>query len=114
MSFYSRCKDLFTLDSLRTGAQTVAVARDQGLGLGLGLNPDPDPDMDPFNVKGGAIALGHPLAATGVRLTITVTRQLKEIGARWGIASACIGLHRLSPGHCAVDRRHGRPMSKVR
>jgi acetyl-CoA C-acetyltransferase len=31
------------------------------------------------------------LAATGVRLTITVARQLRDIGARWGIASACVG-----------------------
>ena len=61
------------------GAQTLAVARELGL------------DMARLNVKGGAIALGHPLAATGVRLTITVARQLKEIGARWGVASACIG-----------------------
>ena len=61
------------------GAQTLAVARELGL------------DMDKLNVKGGAIALGHPLAATGVRLTITVARQLKDIGARWGVASACIG-----------------------
>ncbi|MBL8324960.1 MAG: thiolase family protein [Rubrivivax sp.] len=61
------------------GAQTLAVARDLGL------------DETRLNVKGGAIALGHPLAATGVRLTLTVARQLKEIGARWGVASACIG-----------------------
>jgi acetyl-CoA C-acetyltransferase len=61
------------------GAQTLAVGRELGL------------DLDKLNVKGGAIALGHPLAATGVRLTITVARQLKEIGARWGVASACIG-----------------------
>ena len=61
------------------GAQTLAVARDLGL------------DLDKLNVKGGAIALGHPLAATGVRLTVTLARQLKEIGARWGIASACVG-----------------------
>ncbi|MFN7726463.1 MAG: thiolase family protein [Rubrivivax sp.] len=61
------------------GAQTLAVARELGL------------DLAKLNVKGGAIALGHPLAATGVRLTITVARQLKEIGARWGVASACIG-----------------------
>ena len=61
------------------GAQTLAVARELGL------------DMGRLNVKGGAIALGHPLAATGVRLTISVARQLKEIGARWGVASACIG-----------------------
>ena len=61
------------------GAQTLAVARELGL------------DLARLNVKGGAIALGHPLAATGVRLTVTVARQLKEIGARWGIASACVG-----------------------
>jgi acetyl-CoA C-acetyltransferase len=61
------------------GAQCLAVARELGL------------DMAKLNVKGGAIALGHPLAATGVRLTLTVARQLKEIGARWGVASACIG-----------------------
>ena len=61
------------------GEQTLAVARELGL------------DLDKLNVHGGAIALGHPLAATGVRLTITVARQLKQIGARWGVASACIG-----------------------
>lgn len=61
------------------GAQTLAVGRELGL------------DLDRLNVKGGAIALGHPLAATGVRLTISVARQLKEIGARWGISSACVG-----------------------
>ena len=61
------------------GAQTLAVARELSL------------DLAKLNVHGGAIALGHPLAATGVRLTITVARQLKEVGARWGVASACIG-----------------------
>ncbi len=61
------------------GAQTLAVAHELGL------------DENRLNVKGGAIALGHPLAATGVRLTITVARQLQEAGARWGVASACIG-----------------------
>ena len=61
------------------GAQTLAVARELGL------------DLERLNVKGGAIALGHPLAATGVRLTISVARQLREVGARWGVASACIG-----------------------
>lgn len=61
------------------GAQTLAVARELGL------------DLDKLNVKGGAIALGHPLAATGVRLTLTVARQLQECGGRWGVASACVG-----------------------
>jgi hypothetical protein len=48
-----------------------------------------DPEL--LNVHSGAIALNHPLAATGLRLTITIARQLKEIGARHGIASACVG-----------------------
>jgi acetyl-CoA C-acetyltransferase len=60
-------------------AQTLAVQRELGF------------DLEKLNVHGGAIALGHPLAATGVRLTITVARQLRECGARWGIASACVG-----------------------
>jgi acetyl-CoA C-acetyltransferase len=61
------------------GAQTLAVQRELGL------------DPERLNVHGGAIALGHPLAATGVRLTITVARQLRELNARYGIASACVG-----------------------
>lgn len=46
---------------------------------------------DKLNVNGGAIAIGHPLAATGVRLSVTVARELKQSGLRYGIASACIG-----------------------
>lgn len=61
------------------GAQTLAVAMELGL------------DMDKLNVNGGAIALGHPLAATGVRLTITVAREMQRAGVRYGIASACVG-----------------------
>lgn len=61
------------------GAQTLSVAKDLGL------------DLAKLNVNGGAIALGHPLAATGVRLTITVAREIQRAGLKWGIASACIG-----------------------
>ncbi len=61
------------------GAQTLAVAKDLGL------------DLTRLNVNGGAIALGHPLAATGVRLTITLARELQRSGQRWGISSACVG-----------------------
>jgi acetyl-CoA C-acetyltransferase len=43
------------------------------------------------NVHGGAIAIGHPLAATGVRLTTTVARELAEAGMQFGISSACAG-----------------------
>jgi len=61
------------------GAQTLAVARELGLDLGK------------LNVNGGAIAMGHPLAVTGVRLTVTVAREMQRAGVRYGIASACVG-----------------------
>jgi acetyl-CoA acyltransferase 2 len=46
---------------------------------------------DRANVNGGAIALGHPLGATGTRLVITIVRELRRRNKRYGIASACIG-----------------------
>jgi acetyl-CoA C-acetyltransferase len=60
-------------------AQVMACARELGL------------DEDRLNVNGGAIAIGHPLGATGVRLAITLARELKRGGGRYGVASACIG-----------------------
>ena len=51
----------------------------------LGLNPET------VNVAGGAIALGHPLGATGIRLTGTLARVLRRISGRYGVAAACIG-----------------------
>jgi len=61
------------------GAQVMACARELGL------------DEDKLNVNGGAIAIGHPLGATGIRLTLTLARELKRANLRYGIASACIG-----------------------
>ena len=43
------------------------------------------------NVNGGAIALGHPLGATGARLVLTLALELKRRGLRYGLATACIG-----------------------
>jgi acetyl-CoA C-acetyltransferase len=60
-------------------AQTLACERELGL------------DHAKLNVNGGAIAIGHPLAATGVRLAVTLARELKRSNGRYGIASACIG-----------------------
>jgi acetyl-CoA acyltransferase 2 len=51
----------------------------------LGLN------REKTNVNGGAIALGHPLAATGTRLILSLLLELRRRGARYGVASACIG-----------------------
>jgi acetyl-CoA C-acetyltransferase len=61
------------------GAQVLACQRELSI------------DRDKLNVNGGAIAIGHPLAATGVRLAVTVARELKRSHLRYGIASACIG-----------------------
>jgi acetyl-CoA acyltransferase 2 len=60
-------------------AQYLAVEKKLGL------------DRDKTNVNGGAIALGHPLAATGTRLVLSLLLELRRRGARYGVASACIG-----------------------
>jgi acetyl-CoA acyltransferase 2 len=51
----------------------------------LGIN------RDKANVNGGAIAFGHPLAATGTRLVLTLLLELRRRGSRYGLATACIG-----------------------
>jgi len=61
------------------GAQVLACERELGL------------DHARLNVNGGAIAIGHPLGATGVRLATTLSRELKKSKGKYGIASACIG-----------------------
>jgi acetyl-CoA acetyltransferase family protein len=48
-------------------------------------------DRERTNVNGGAIALGHPLAATGTRLLLTLALELRRRKARYGLATACIG-----------------------
>ncbi len=70
--------DLFEINEA-FAAQYIAVERELGL------------DRDKVNVNGGAIALGHPLGMTGARLILTLAKELRRRGARYGIASACIG-----------------------
>jgi acetyl-CoA acetyltransferase family protein len=60
-------------------AQYLAVEKELGL------------DRDRTNVNGGAIALGHPLGASGTRLVITLLNELRRKGLRYGVATACIG-----------------------
>ncbi len=50
-----------------------------------------DLDTDKLNVNGGAIAIGHPLGATGTRITLTLLKELQRRGGGIGVASACIG-----------------------
>jgi acetyl-CoA acetyltransferase family protein len=60
-------------------AQYLAVEKELGL------------DRSRTNVNGGAIALGHPLGATGARLVLTVLHELHRRGGKYGLATACIG-----------------------
>ena len=59
--------------------QILGVVRELGL------------DLERLNVNGGAIALGHPLAATGTRCTLTLLKEMRRRGVRYGLAGACIG-----------------------
>lgn len=70
--------DRFEINEAQS-AQVLAVARSLEL------------DPERLNVHGGSIALGHPLAATGLRLVQTLARQLRDGNLRYGIAAACIG-----------------------
>jgi acetyl-CoA acyltransferase len=49
------------------------------------------PDPDKYNPRGGAIAIGHPLGASGVRITTTLLNQLESIGGRYGFQTMCEG-----------------------
>jgi len=61
-------------------AQALPVMRELGL------------DPDKTNVNGGAIAIGHPLGASGARLTATLLHEMRRRGARYGLATMCIGV----------------------
>jgi acetyl-CoA acetyltransferase family protein len=52
------------------------------------------PELDPaiVNVNGGAIAIGHPLGASGARILGSLARELRRRGSRWGLAAICIGV----------------------
>lgn len=60
-------------------SQALAVARKLEL------------DMDKLNINGGAISLGHPLGCTGTKLTVQLTHDLKRLGKKYGMVTACVG-----------------------
>ncbi len=60
-------------------AQSIAVARDLNF------------DMSKVNVNGGAIALGHPVGASGCRILVTLLHEMQKSGAKKGLATLCIG-----------------------
>ena len=60
-------------------AQALAVIREVGM------------DLEKTNVHGGAIALGHPMGATGTKLTVQLIHEMKRRGSRYGLVTMCIG-----------------------
>ena len=60
-------------------SQSIAVGRE------LGLN------QDKVNVNGGAIALGHPIGASGTRILVTLVHELRRSKGTYGLATLCIG-----------------------
>ncbi len=70
--------DLFEINEAFAG-QYLAVEKTLGL------------ERSKVNVNGGAVALGHPVGATGARLILTLLLELKRRGKKTGVASACIG-----------------------
>jgi acetyl-CoA acetyltransferase len=71
--------DLFELNEA-FAAQSIACV--EGLGL----------DLAKVNVNGGAIAIGHPLGASGARLATTLIHELRRRGTRRGVATLCVGV----------------------
>ena len=59
--------------------QALAVIREAGL------------DPAKVNINGGAVALGHPLACTGTKLTVQITADLKRLNKKYGMVTACVG-----------------------
>lgn len=57
----------------------------------LGVIREVQPPVERVNVNGGAIALGHPVGASGARILVTLLHELQRRGARYGLASLCIG-----------------------
>ena len=61
-------------------SQSLACIHDLGL------------DKNKVNVNGGAIALGHPLGCSGVRISVTLINELKRRGSKYGLATMCVGV----------------------
>jgi acetyl-CoA C-acetyltransferase len=61
-------------------SQSIACIHDLGL------------DLEKVNVNGGAIALGHPLGCSGVRIATTLLHEMKKRNSKYGLASMCVGV----------------------
>ena len=79
MTGVQTCALPISIDVYLFAAQYLAVEKELGL------------DREKVNVNGGAIALGHPLGATGTRLVLTLLYELRRRKKKYGLATACIG-----------------------
>ena len=70
----------------RAAASKSFAQEELGMSEAMGEFP-----VEKLNVHGGAIALGHPVGATGTRLILTLLRALKASGGRRGLATLCVG-----------------------
>jgi acetyl-CoA acetyltransferase len=61
-------------------SQAIACIHDLGL------------DLQKINVNGGSISLGHPLGASGVRISTTLLHEMKRRGSKYGLATMCVGV----------------------
>ena len=70
--------DLFELNEAFS-VQALAVTRELGIGL------------DKVNVNGGAVAIGHPIGASGARVLVTLLHEMQRRDAKRGVAALCLG-----------------------
>lgn len=84
-------KGLLTKTNMKLSDIDLFEINEAFAGQALSCMKDVDIPHEKINLWGGAVALGHPLAASGVRIAHTLARQLKHYNKNYGIASACIG-----------------------
>jgi len=78
-----RVKKMKTIDLVEINEAFASVV--------LAWEKELHPDMSKVNVNGGAIALGHPLGASGARLMTTLLNELERTGGRYGLQTMCEG-----------------------
>jgi acetyl-CoA C-acetyltransferase len=87
-------KDQLDLMEINEAFASVALKSTDMLGI----------DPEKVNVNGGAIALGHPIGASGARIILTLAREMKKRGAKFGAAAICSGM---AQGDCVILSREG-------
>jgi acetyl-CoA acetyltransferase family protein len=85
------CRGAMQKAELALGEIDLVEINEAFAGQYLAVEKELELDREKTNVNGGAIALGHPLGATGTRLVLTLLHELRRRGGKFGMAAACIG-----------------------